>query len=91
VVSGCVGAGVERFLVTAVARDGTMEGPDLGLIEEIQRLAPGVAIVAAGGIGSLHHLTGLAALGIEGAVAGRALYEGAFTIEAALRELTAEA
>lgn len=91
VVAGCIDAGVERFLVTAVARDGTMKGPDLALIAEIQRLAPGVAIVAAGGIGSLRHLTDLAALGIEGAVAGRALYEGAFTIEEALRELTGPA
>lgn len=89
VLEGCQAAGIIRYLVTAVSRDGTMTGPDLELIRTVQVFAPEAAILAAGGIGALEDLRSLAELGIEGAVIGRALYEGAFTLRAAL-EVIAE-
>lgn len=84
VVAGVLAAGVRRCLVTAVARDGTMQGPDLALLAEVQRLAPDLAVLAAGGIGRLDDVRALAGAGVEGAVIGRALYEGVFTLRDAL-------
>lgn len=73
-----------RFLVvTAVARDGTMEGFDLDLLRAVSAAAPEVSVVASGGAGELSHLRVLAAAGLPslaGAIAGTALYESRFTI-----------
>ena len=41
----------QRMLVTSISRDGTMEGPDLSLIEQVRRLAPEMALIASGGVG----------------------------------------
>lgn len=67
-------AGVLELLVTAVGRDGTLEGPDLDLYRDL--LERPLRVVAAGGIASDADLHRLARLGIAGAVVGRALYEG---------------
>ncbi len=83
VVGDVVAAGVGRLLVTAIARDGMLSGPDLGLLAEIRDIA-GTPVIAAGGIGTLGHLRELAAAGIEEAVVGRALYEGRFDLSQAL-------
>lgn len=83
VVAASLTAGVNQLLVTAVAQDGTMAGPDIGLVEEARRLAPSASIMSAGGIGTLDHLRRLAATGADGAVVGRALYEASFTYEEA--------
>jgi phosphoribosylformimino-5-aminoimidazole carboxamide ribotide isomerase len=72
----CAEAGVPRLHCTAVDRDGTMGGPDLELLAAV-RDRSGLPIVAAGGISSTDDLSRLAALGLEGAVVGRALLEGA--------------
>ncbi|HWG56197.1 MAG TPA: 1-(5-phosphoribosyl)-5-[(5-phosphoribosylamino)methylideneamino] imidazole-4-carboxamide isomerase [Gaiellaceae bacterium] len=78
----CADAGVTRLLVTATRRDGTLSGPDLGLLREV--LAAGVPVVAAGGIASLDDLRALRDLGCEGAVAGSALWRGRFTLAEAV-------
>ena len=75
--------GVRWMIVTAVARDGTLEGFDLALLREVTRGAPDARLVASGGAGDLSHLRVLAAAGLHtlaGAIAGTALYEGKFTI-----------
>lgn len=74
--------GVEHFLVTAIEVDGTMEGPDLRLLELVsgRTSAP---VIASGGIGSLEDLEDLVSLGgqsVSGVILGRALYEQAFTL-----------
>ncbi len=71
------------LVVTQIDADGTGEGPDLALYEE---LLPGHPdrLVASGGVGAVEHLRALAALGVPGVIVGRALYEGAFTVEEAL-------
>lgn len=77
-------AGVGRVLVTGISRDGTMAGPDLDLLAETMAAAPELAVIASGGVGTLDHIAQAAALGAEGAIVGRALYEGVFTLEEAL-------
>jgi len=64
----CVEAGVTRLHVTAIERDGTMQGPDLALYE--RAVASGLAVVAAGGVRDDSDLAALEALGCEGAVMG---------------------
>ncbi len=78
-----VGAGVTRILATQVARDGTMEGPDLDLYERLSK-TPGVAIIASGGVRDPADLRALAETGVESVVVGRAFYEGRMTFAEAL-------
>jgi phosphoribosylformimino-5-aminoimidazole carboxamide ribotide isomerase len=75
----CAEAGVERLLCTAVERDGTLGGPDLDLLARVSD-ASGLPVLAAGGVRSESDLNALAALGLEGAVVGRALLEGAVSL-----------
>lgn len=77
--------GVRRFAYTDVDRDGTLEGPDIDEIKRIGAVIRG-RFVYSGGIGSLEHLRALAAtrlVNLAGVIAGKALYEGKFTIEQA--------
>lgn len=75
--------GAAAVLHTEVSRDGMQTGP---AIEQTLALQAGIAIpiYASGGVGTLAHLEACAAAGVRGVVLGRALYEGAFTIEEAL-------
>ncbi len=75
--------GVKLFLVTSVARDGTLSGPDLDVLSQLCR--KGVSVIAAGGIGSLDDLVALKTLGVGAVVVGKALYEGRFSLGEALR------
>ena len=56
-----------------------MEGPDLALLEQVREAAPGLALIASGGVGSLDDVRALAESGVEAVVVGRALYEGRFS------------
>jgi phosphoribosylformimino-5-aminoimidazole carboxamide ribotide isomerase len=76
--------GVKTFLMTSITKDGTLSGPDLDTLREAC-LHPNVNIIAAGGIGSLNDLTALKRVGVEGAVVGKALYEGKFTLSEAIK------
>ncbi len=78
--------GVKTFLVTSITKDGTLSGPDLETLSEACQY-PNVAIIAAGGIGSLNDLTALKRIGVEGVVIGKALYEGRFTLKEALKSV----
>ena len=86
VVESSLEAGVSTFVVTAIARDGALTGPDLGLLGAVRRLAPDAELMAAGGIATMDDLRELAAGGIDGAVIGRALYEGGIDLSEALAE-----
>ena len=72
------------IVYTDIAADGTMTGPNIDGVRQIAA-ATGVPVVASGGVGSLDHLRALRALPIAGAIVGRAIYEGAFTVEEAVR------
>jgi phosphoribosylformimino-5-aminoimidazole carboxamide ribotide isomerase len=71
-VDRCVQAGVPRLLCTAVARDGTLAGPDIDLVAAVVRRSR-LPVLAAGGIRSTEDLAALEAVGVEGAIVGRAL------------------
>jgi len=78
--------GCARYVVTDVTKDGTLRGPNLDLLARVcaRTSAP---VVASGGIATLADLTALRALvgeGLEGAIVGKALYAGAFTLPEAL-------
>lgn len=75
--------GPRAIIFTNVAADGTMQGPDLMGLE---RLVSAVAtpVVASGGIASLEDVRRVAALGVEGMVIGKALFDGAFTLAEAI-------
>jgi len=73
-------------VVTAVARDGTLEGYDVQLLRDVAFTAPLGNLIASGGAGSLAHLRVLAAAGLPrlaGAIAGTALYENRFSVREA--------
>ena len=78
--------GCARYVVTDVAKDGTLKGPNLDLLRSVCAATPR-PVVASGGVGSLedlHSLAELVPLGVEGAIVGKALYAGAFTLAEAL-------
>jgi 1-(5-phosphoribosyl)-5-[(5-phosphoribosylamino)methylideneamino] imidazole-4-carboxamide isomerase/N-(5'phosphoribosyl)anthranilate isomerase len=84
-------AGCARYVVTDVAKDGTMHGPNFHLLKQVCS-ATTKPIVASGGIARLEDLHKLAEMmdqGIEGAIIGRALYEGAFTLSEAITAIEA--
>lgn len=76
--------GIIRVMVTSIAQDGTMAGPDLSLVAAVREACPGLKIIASGGVGELSDLTALAAAGCEAVVVGTALYEKRFTLEEAI-------
>lgn len=82
VLEELVRAGVPRLLVTAIARDGTLGGPDLDLYRRLTDLR--VPVLASGGVSSLEDLRQLARAGVEGVIVGKALYEGNFTLREAM-------
>ncbi|HET9730111.1 MAG TPA: 1-(5-phosphoribosyl)-5-[(5-phosphoribosylamino)methylideneamino]imidazole-4-carboxamide isomerase [Acidimicrobiia bacterium] len=73
-------SGVGALIVTEIGRDGTLAGPDLEQIDAIVG-AVGVPVIASGGVGTLDDLRALAARPVAGVIAGRAIYEGRFTVE----------
>jgi phosphoribosylanthranilate isomerase len=84
-------AGATRYVVTDITKDGTMRGPNLDLLREVcsRTDAP---VIASGGVSTLDDLRALATLepiGVEGVIAGKALYAGAFTVAQALATLAA--
>jgi 1-(5-phosphoribosyl)-5-[(5-phosphoribosylamino)methylideneamino] imidazole-4-carboxamide isomerase/N-(5'phosphoribosyl)anthranilate isomerase len=79
-------AGCSRYVVTDVTKDGTLQGPNLELLREITSKTT-KPVVASGGVSSLDDiiaLRDLVPLGVEGAIIGKALYAGAFTLAEAL-------
>lgn len=79
-------AGCARYVVTDVTKDGTLKGPNIELLREVmQRTSK--PVVASGGISSLQDIRDLHALvghGLEGAILGKSLYAGKFTLQEAL-------
>ena len=86
-------AGCARYVVTDILKDGMMRGPNLDLLRDVcaHTSAP---VIASGGVSTLDDLRALATLeaaGVEGVIAGKALYAGAFTVPEALAVLRAAA
>jgi 1-(5-phosphoribosyl)-5-[(5-phosphoribosylamino)methylideneamino] imidazole-4-carboxamide isomerase/N-(5'phosphoribosyl)anthranilate isomerase len=82
--------GCARYVVTDVRRDGTLSGPNVELLRDVCA-ATDRPVVASGGVSSLEDLrvlAGLTGVGVEGAIVGKALYAGAFTLPEAIAAVT---
>ncbi len=77
------GAGCVHVIYTDVRRDGLLRGPDIDGAKQLAAL--GLEVVASGGVSSLADLTAIRDAGLSGALVGRALHEGRFTLAEALR------
>lgn len=78
--------GCSRFVVTDVTKDGTLSGPNLDLLGRVAKCTA-APVIASGGVSSLDDLRAIATLagrGVEGAIVGKALYVGRFTLRQAL-------
>lgn len=79
-------AGCERYVVTDVAKDGTLTGPNIELLKQVCAHTD-AAVIASGGVSKLDDIRVLLPLqdeGVEGVIVGKAIYSGAFTLEQAL-------
>lgn len=79
-------AGCARYVVTDVTKDGTLQGPNLDLLREVMSRTP-KPVIASGGVATLDDIAALRTLvplGLEGAIVGKALYAGAFTLAEAI-------
>ena len=82
--------GCSRYVVTDVAKDGTLMGPNLELLKSVCAVT-NKPVIASGGIATLEDISALAQLqsiGVEGAIVGKALYAGTFTLEQALQTIS---
>jgi len=77
--------GVQHFIYTDIARDGALSGPNIVALREMQQVT-GSALIASGGVSSLDDLRSIAALGIEGAIIGKAIYTGHVDLAVAISE-----
>lgn len=75
--------GLASFVITDIARDGMLEGLDVEAYRDLVARTP-VPVIASGGVGSLDDIRALAGTGVAGVIVGKALYEGAFSVEEAL-------
>lgn len=76
--------GAPRFLVTSIARDGTMDGPDLTLYERMLELTDR-PVIASGGVRSAADVWALRDLGLEACVVGKAMYSGTLRMQEVVR------
>lgn len=80
-------AGISAIIYTDILRDGAMKGPNITATEALAR-AVNIPVIASGGVSSMDDLSALKATGvISGAISGRALYDGAIDLGAALKAL----
>ncbi|WP_192860124.1 bifunctional 1-(5-phosphoribosyl)-5-((5-phosphoribosylamino)methylideneamino)imidazole-4-carboxamide isomerase/phosphoribosylanthranilate isomerase PriA [Mycobacterium sp. MS1601] len=86
VLERLVSEGCSRFVVTDVSKDGTLKGPNLELLSAVAAKTD-APVIASGGVSSIEDLVAIATLtgeGVEGAIVGKALYAGRFTLPEAL-------
>lgn len=76
--------GVEQVLCTDISKDGTLQGPNHTLYQEMVQKFPAVNWQASGGIGALDDIEQLKATSVQGVILGRALLEGKFTLAQAI-------
>lgn len=81
---GMLAFGAKHVLCTDISRDGTLQGPNVALYQELATKYPTIHWQASGGVGNLAHIDSLRGSGVKGVILGRALLEGKFTIEEAI-------
>lgn len=84
VLDGFISAGAKHVLCTDISRDGTLQGPNVELYQELAAKYPQIQWQASGGVGNLNHIRSLRGSGVAGVILGRALLEGKFSIEEAI-------
>ncbi|QLB13485.1 1-(5-phosphoribosyl)-5-[(5-phosphoribosylamino)methylideneamino] imidazole-4-carboxamide isomerase [Bisgaardia hudsonensis] len=77
--------GLQQVLCTDISRDGTLQGSNVALYQEICAQFPEIAFQSSGGIGSLQDIKELKGTGVAGVIVGRALLEGKFSLEEAIK------
>ena len=77
-------AGAPRYLVTSIARDGTLKGPDIKLYEHVLTLTD-TPLIASGGVRDADDIWALRDLGCEATVTGKALYEKTLKLSQVIR------
>lgn len=76
-------AGVRNFIVTDIHKDGKLQGPNLRMLEEAQFVLQN-GVIASGGISSIEDVREVATVGVDGAIIGRALYDGRIELAEAI-------
>ncbi len=84
VISDFIGSGLKTILVTDIGRDGMQTGGNLELYKRIQTEFPTLELITSGGVGTLGHVKDLKAIDPYGLIIGKALYEGALTLDEAI-------
>ena len=84
VISDFLGSGLKTILVTDIGRDGMQTGGNLDLYKRIQSEFPGLDLITSGGVGTLDHVKDLKSIKPYGLIIGKALYEGAFSLDEAM-------
>lgn len=82
-------AGVQSVIYTDIARDGAMQGTNLGVYEQLREIK-GLKVTASGGISSVEELKTLNRMGIDAAILGKSLYTGAIDLAEAIRAVQGE-
>jgi phosphoribosylformimino-5-aminoimidazole carboxamide ribotide isomerase len=80
-IGGYMEKGITHAICTDIEKDGMQQGPSFGLYASLLQEHPGLRLVASGGVGSADDLRRLAGMGMHGAIVGKAIYEGAVTLE----------
>lgn len=81
-------AGLKHLLCTDISRDGALSGPNVQLYRQIVNRYPGLQVQASGGVANLEDLVELKKTGVSGAITGKALLEGLFTVNAAIEAVS---
>ena len=76
--------GARRFIYTDIGRDGTLTGPNLEQLRDVAACCTTAKVVASGGVARVEDIAAVRALGVEGIIVGKALYDGAVQLPAAL-------
>jgi len=76
-----IGLGVTNIFCTDISKDGVMEGPSIGLYQQIMEEHPEVNLIASGGVSNINDVLRLKEIGCQGAIIGKAIYEGKVTLE----------
>jgi len=84
VIDGFLGTGLRTILVTDIGRDGMQKGGNVELYKRIQTDFPTLDLITSGGVGTIEHVKNLKAINPYGVIIGKALYEGAFTLDDAI-------
>ncbi len=80
-IASWVSAGLRQGFVTDIAKDGMLQGPSLELYEQIRSEVADFKLIASGGVRNMEDIAKLQALGLSGAIVGKAIYEGNITLK----------